>query len=272
MPLKFEIKLELKLKEKTQSQIVTPDLLHGFFFNLLPPNLAEEFHKPSRFKPFSLWSRDIFNFNKALSDHNKENSTPSKEITITISFIKDEYYPAFLAALFERKKKLFLGPYAVKLKMLDGKLIKNDQYQGFDEFLNISPHPYLYFYFKTPVVFKRGEMDYPLPEPRLVFKSLLNKWNYFSPFKVKVDLRKTLEEKICIIFAGIRTHKITLSLGSGITGFTGKAVFYGRNLTDEELLWLNILGEFSNYAGVGRKTTMSFGMTKFEAHNKEEEL
>jgi hypothetical protein len=33
------------------------------------------------------------------------------------------------------------------------------------------------------------------------------------------------------------------------------------------LKWLNILGHFSRYAGVGRKTTMGLGMVEFQAFN-----
>ncbi len=260
MPLKFEIKLSLKLKnEVEQPPLITPDLLHGFFFNLIPKKLAEELHRPSRYKPFCLWSKDIF-----------DPQGPYEELTVTISFLKDEYFPQILAELLEDKKNLFLGPYGVRLQKFEGRLIKNDQYLSYEELRQIKPKPYFYFYFQTPVSFKKGDIDYPLPDPELVFKSLIKKWNYFAPFRVEVDLKKALEEKLCVIFAGIRTHNIRLSLGTGVTGFTGKVIFYGKNLTEEELLWLNILGIFSNFTGVGRKTTMSLGMTKFEARDREE--
>ncbi len=271
MPIKFEIKLQLQLnlkdfKNNTKKfPLITPDHLHGFFFSLIPSELAEEFHKPSRFKPFCIWTKDIFKFYFSQSEETQEHLT---ELILTISLLRDEHFPQILAEVFENREKLFLGPYKVKLAPLD-KLIRNDQYLNFKDLLHIKPKSYFHFYFITPVTFKKGEVDYPLPDPKLIFKSLLNKWNYFSPVKVGIDLRKTLEDKVCIIFAGIRTHKIKLSLGGAVTGFTGKVIFYGKNLTEDELLWLNILGHFSNFSGVGRKTTMGLGMTKFEALEEE---
>jgi len=264
MPLRFSINLVLQSKVDYPS-LITPDVLHGFFFSLLPSNIADTLHKPSRYKPFCLWAPKIFRFLK----DNRPFETNSV-LTITISFLKDEFFSPFLFKLTENRKKLFLGPYKVSLLQEPGSLIKNDEYTTFDDFLNIKAKTYLYFQAITPISFKKGKIDYPLPDPKIFFKSLINKWNYFSPFRIEVDLRKVLEEKLCIVYSKIRTYKIKLSLGSAVTGFKGKVVFYGKGLTDEELKWLNILGYFSRFAGVGRKTTMGLGMVEFQALNIDE--
>jgi len=264
MPVKFSIDLIIQSKVENPS-LITPDVLHGFFFSLLPSNIADTLHKPSRYKPFCLWAPKIFKFIK-----NNHASESTSVLTITISFLKDEFFSPFLFKLTENRKKLFLGPYKVSLLQEPGSLIKNDEYTTFEEFLNIKAKTYLYFQAITPISFKKGDIDYPLPDPKIFFKSLINKWNFFSPFRIEVDLRKVLEEKLCIVYSKIRTYKIKLSLGSAVTGFKGKVVFYGKGLTDEELKWLNILGHFSRYAGVGRKTTMGLGMVEFQALNIDE--
>jgi CRISPR-associated endoribonuclease Cas6 len=264
MPVKFSIDLIIKKKVENPS-LITPDVLHGFFFSLLPSNIAKTLHKPSRYKPFCLWAPKIFRFIK-----NNQPSETNSVLTITISFLKDELFSPFLFKLTENRKNLFLGPYKVSLLQEPGSLIKNDEYTTFEDFLNIKAKTYLYFQAITPISFKKGDIDYPLPDPKIFFKSLINKWNYFSPFRIEVDLRKVLEEKLCIVYSKIRTYKIKLSLGSAVTGFKGKVVFYGKGLTDEELKWLNILGHFSRFAGVGRKTTMGLGMIEFQALNIDE--
>jgi CRISPR-associated endoribonuclease Cas6 len=264
MPVRFSIDLILQSKLEYPS-LITPDVLHGFFFSLLPSNIADTFHKPSRYKPFCLWAPKIFRFIK-----NNQPSETNSVLTITITFLKDEFFSPFLFKLTENRKKLFLGPYKVSLLKEPGSLIKNDEYTTFEDFLNIKAKTYLYFQAITPISFKKGNIDYPLPDPKIFFKSLINKWNYFSPFRIEVDLRKVLEEKLCIVYSKMRTYKIKLSLGSAVTGFKGKVVFYGKGLTDEELKWLNILGHFSRYAGVGRKTTMGLGMVEFQALNIDE--
>jgi len=264
MPLRFSIDLVLQSKVD-YSSLITPDVLHGFFFSLLPSNIADTLHKPSRYKPFCLWAPKIFRFIK-----NNQPSETNSVLTITISFLKNDFFSPFLFKLTENRKKLFLGPYKVSLLQEPGSLIKNDEYTTFEDFFNIKAKTYLYFQAITPISFKKGDIDYPLPDPKIFFKSLINKWNYFSPFRIEVDLRKVLEEKLCIVYSKIRTYKIKLSLGSSVTGFKGKVVFYGKGLTDEELKWLNILGHFSRYAGVGRKTTMGLGMVEFQALNIDE--
>jgi len=264
MPVKFSIDLNLKSKVDAPF-LITPDVLHGFFFSLLPPSIAENLHKPSIYKPFCIWAPKIFKFLQ-----NNQPSEGNSILTLTVSFLKDEFFSPFLFKLTENLKNLFLGPYEVSLLQNFGSLIKNDEYIAFEDFLRIQPKTYLYFQAITPISFKKGQIDYPLPDPKIFFKSLINKWNYISPFRIEVDLRKVLEEKLCIVYGKIRTYKIRLSLGSAVTGFKGKVVFYGKDLTDEELKWLNILGYFSRYAGVGRKTTMGLGMVEFQAFNKDE--
>ncbi|MGB9762363.1 MAG: CRISPR system precrRNA processing endoribonuclease RAMP protein Cas6 [Caldimicrobium sp.] len=275
MPIKFDVNIKLIPERKKESvTLITPDQLHGFFFSLIPPRLAEEFHNSYKVKPFSIWAREIFNFTHRREDESGETpkETPKEtlsKLTLTIGLLKDEYFPQIVSELFEEKKNLYLGPYKVKIE-LKNQLIRNDTYFSYESALEIKPKPYLSFTFLTPVAFKKGEIDYPLPDPKNIFKSLIKKWNYFSPYKISVDLREALENKVCILFTKIRTHKIKLSLGSGVTGFTGKVVISGKGLTQEELLWLNVLGEFSNFSGVGRKTSMGLGLTNFKALEGEE--
>jgi len=267
MPIKFSIELTFKHKSKNFF-IIKPDILHGFFFNLLPQEIAKNFHKPSKYKPFCIWTPKIFKFYQSSGLEDEEDI--SKKLTVTISFLKDELFSPFLFELTEKRKNLFLGPYKVSILQKPGSLIKNDEYMTFEDFFNIEPKTYLYFQAITPISFKKGQIDYPLPDPQIFFKSLIKKWNYFSPFRVEVDLRKVLEEKLCVVYSKIRTYKIHLSLGSAVTGFKGKVVFYGKGLTAEELKWLNIFGHFSRFAGVGRKTTMGLGMVEFVSLNHEE--
>ena len=148
MPVKFSIDLIIQSKVENPS-LITPDVLHGFFFSLLPSNIADTLHKPSRYKPFCLWAPKIFRFIK-----NNHASESTSVLTITISFLRDEFFSPFLFKLTENRKKLFLGPYKVSLLQEPGSLIKNDEYTTFEEFLNIKAKTYLYFQAITPISFK----------------------------------------------------------------------------------------------------------------------
>lgn len=261
MPIKFRIYLKLELpkkKEIEKTPLIQPDVLHGFFFNLLPFDLAENLHQPSRYKPFSIWAPRLFKFNSILRGTQEEDILP-----VTISLLRDDLFPAIVNQLYENQKKLFLGPYKVFLIKGSQGIIKNDLYLSYEEILQTEVKPYLSFSFLTPTVFKKGIINYPLPDPKILFKSLIKKWNHFSPYRISVNLQSTIEEKLYIVFAKIRTHKISLSLGGFLIGFTGRVLYGGKTLTEEELKWINILGTFSNFSGIGRKTTMNFGMTEF---------
>lgn len=266
MPIKFKIYLKLELPKKKEEVVIQPDVLHGFFFSLLPSHFAEELHKPSRYKPFSIWAPKLFKFTtkEITIENQEENSLP-----ITISLLKDDLFPVIVNQLYENQKKLFLGPYKVSLIKGSYGIIKNDLYLSYEEILQTEPKPYLSFLFLTPTTFKKGAITYPLPDPKMVFKSLIKKWNRFSPHKISVDLRSAIEEKLYIVFAKIRTHKISLSLGGFLIGFTGRVLYGGKTLNQDELKWINILGTFSNFSGIGKKTTMNFGMTEFKGIDEE---
>ncbi|MEO0241412.1 MAG: CRISPR system precrRNA processing endoribonuclease RAMP protein Cas6 [candidate division WOR-3 bacterium] len=263
MPIKFKIYLKLDLPKKKEEVVIQPDVLHGFFFSLLSSHLAGELHKPSRYKPFSIWAPNLFKFNLAV-ENQEENIVP-----VTISLLKDDLFPVIVNQLYEAQKKLFLGPYKVSLIKESYGIIKNDLYLSYEEILQTEPKPYLSFLFLTPTTFKKGAITYPLPDPKVVFKGLIKKWNRFSPHRIPVDLRSAIEEKLYIVFAKIRTHKISLSLGGFLIGFTGRVLYGGKTLTQEELKWINILGTFSNFSGIGKKTTMNFGMTEFVGIDEE---
>ncbi len=90
----------------------------------------------------------------------------------------------------------------------------------------------------------------------------MNRWNCFSGIRINTDLTEVLEKKLIISYTNIKTKKISLSLGGKILGFRGKVEYRGINLTSEEAKWLGVLTRFSQFSGVGRKTTMGLGMTE----------
>ena len=261
MPIKFRIKF--KLEEPKPVEEFTPDRLHALFLSLFPEKIAEEFHKPARYRPFCIWFPEFFKSNQ------KENLIES--FGLTISILKDEYFSPLLGNLVEKEREFHLGNTRIITLPYPLSLIQQKAFITYEElYEEASLDPYFFFTFYTPVSFKKGDSDYPLPEPKILFKSLINKWNYFAPFKVGVDLRNAIEEKILICYANIKTRKIALSLGGKITGFIGKVVYYVKNSSQEELKWINTLGNFSVFSGIGRKCTMGLGMTEFKSSAKEE--
>ncbi len=248
MPVKFSVCLiperPIPLSE------IKPDKIHGVFFSLIDRKLGEELHKPSRIKPFVLGIPKLFRSEESV-----------ERIFLRISFLEDTLFPKFLSSLLLHEgKDIFIND--IKLKKLKKPFIDERWIKTYETlYKDSSTEKTIVFDFITPTSFKRGKKDYPLPDPKLIFKGLIRKWLFFSDIRIDTDLRKVIEEDIEVMGAWIRTKKIALSEGK-ITGFTGRVVLYINNNNKEILKWINTLAKFSEFAGVGRKTTMGFGMVK----------
>jgi len=113
--------------------------------------------------------------------------------------------------------------------------------------------------FKTPTFFKRKDAHYPLPEPRLVFGSLLSRFQRFAPVSPPEDLHGVFDR---LTFRGYHLRTQSAAHEVPAPGFVGRAVFHLPRATEEEARWLSALWRFSFFAGVGAKTTMGFGLVR----------
>jgi CRISPR-associated endoribonuclease Cas6 len=116
-------------------------------------------------------------------------------------------------------------------------------------------------HFTSPTAFKRTAGHYtPLPQPELVFASLLDRWNAFAPFRLPEWLYDTIHHDIVIDQATVQTEVLIFARGKrgSIPGFTGKVTY--RFLGNETACrYLNALAQFAKYSGVGVKTTVGMG-------------
>ena len=115
--------------------------------------------------------------------------------------------------------------------------------------------------FCTPTTFRQGDLDMPLPLPKLLFASLLAKWNAASPFPLDLD-PESFSRYVGVREARIRTCRVWDGRGS-VWGFVGTAEFVLRRDAPVELRRaLAMLATFAFYAGAGRRTTHGFGLTR----------
>lgn len=127
------------------------------------------------------------------------------------------------------------------------------------DFLDLETQKEVAFLFATPTTFKAGDLDLPLPVPRLVFGGLLRKWNSFSPYPLGISPQE-IERKVALADARLRT-KAFYDGRSHITGFVGHARFrLLRGTPPEVVRAAGVLTQFAFFAGVGRKTTHGMGL------------
>ena len=149
----------------------------------------------------------------------------------------------------------FLEPAALHL---DGPWCGSSSWK---ELSRAEPHKEVELIFATPTTFKGGDLDLPLPVPRLVFGGLLRKWNAFSPYPLEVSAQE-LERKVALADARLHT-KPFYDGRSHIVGFVGRARFRVlRGASPELLRAVNTLARFAFFAGVGRKTTHGMGLVR----------
>lgn len=116
--------------------------------------------------------------------------------------------------------------------------------------------------FLTPTTFRQGEVELPFPLPRLVWGSLLDRWNTWSPAQF-LDLKPLVEQNV--VLANWKGETRRVELGSRATvGFVGRFT-YRVPSGPSELVWLiRLLAGYAFYAGAGWQTTHGMGQVRWE--------
>lgn len=121
--------------------------------------------------------------------------------------------------------------------------------------------PSLGLQFASPTSFRRKGNSYPLPEPKLVFDSLTQRWNAFAPVKVPPELAETWERVTITRLQG-HTQAIRPNPDERGVGFVGRVVYHLPAAKPTEAQWMQALGRFAFFAGVGAKTSLGFGRVR----------
>lgn len=116
-------------------------------------------------------------------------------------------------------------------------------------------------HFLTPTAFRQNGRDLPLPLPRLLIKSYLERWNAWAPFPLPSSLPDEAEKALVLKEVDISTQQ--LQTGKiRLTGFTGKIRLLIAPQTPSEVAnALSCLLRFGSFCGSGAKTALGFGVT-----------
>ena len=252
-----KIRVGFKALENIPVKEVTPDRIHGLFFSLLDEKTAKKLHDIKGLKPFTLYSPLFFTESEETTDF----------IPLEITFLNDELFSETTTAvvLNANRKNLKLGE--VSLKVLRGFRIQDGDIVSYETLLETAaPERDIIMDFFSPTSFKKGQFDFPLPLPELIFKSLINKWNTFSSIKLNPkELIPEIRNHIHISGCWIRTTKIELASLKKITGFKGRVLLFNSSKNTDFQKTVSALANFSTFSSVGRKTTMGFGKVRIPA-------
>ncbi len=261
MPAKLIV--SFNLQSRLCAEELYPDRLHGLFFSISGEALASQIHSYRNIKPFSLGfsTRSETGKRDFLLSNKLSKTEAVQKVYLEISFLEEGLFPKFLSNFMLSKESEFsLG--GVKLQKIRKPYIREEFIKSYRHLFEEAPEEdRICFEFLTPTSFRKGKYNYPLPDPKLIFKGLIRKWQIFSDYKIDTDLKEEVE-KIKVVGVGIKTSKIELSDLGWVVGFTGRVTFSVDSDKGKVLKWFQALSRFAEFAGVGIKTTMGFGKVK----------
>lgn len=119
--------------------------------------------------------------------------------------------------------------------------------------------------FETPTYFSRNGRDYVLPDPDLVFGSVLRRWNAFTPQPLRIE-RELSDELLSSLVVKSVTQLTTVDVeaahGSVRSGFVGDVTFATRSRSADIQSRFAALAAAADYLGVGAQTTRGFGVVQ----------
>lgn len=116
--------------------------------------------------------------------------------------------------------------------------------------------------FASPTAFKSAGMTMPVPLPNLVFGSLVERWNTFSPVVLSPEMRRFGAETVAISSYQLHSETVAQKSGGRRVGGVGRATYIAL---DGDRYWhgaMQMLADFAKFSGVGVQTTNGMGQVR----------
>ena len=192
-----------------------------------------------------------------------------------VTFHPEQPYHLSLSGLSETTSKaIFNLDLGETLEFLGSQFRVCDRHQDittydqlYTELIANEPEPERQFNlnFLTPTSFSQKRTYLPLPLPRLLFQSWLDRWNEFGPVYLgSYDLLDYLEEAIALKYHNIKSARFQV-YRSFVTGFLGEITLQIPRRTDPLISQVaNLLVHYSNFCGTGAKTRLGMGYSQYQ--------
>jgi CRISPR-associated endoribonuclease Cas6 len=117
--------------------------------------------------------------------------------------------------------------------------------------------------FESPTAFRSQGQTIVFPLPRLVFGSLLSRWNHYAPQPLAPELVEAFDMGIDVDRYTLKTQMQDFGRYQLQVGFVGQCTFGIRKcVTAEVVRGVRLLATFAFFAGVGYRTTMGMGQVR----------
>lgn len=225
---------------------VAPLHVRGWFYGLIR-ELAPELHDAEGPRPFTL-------------SHGGRDQP-----FIRLTFLQEDLYARLSARLYTLPEShMLLGKqrYGIKAVLQDGHPAAG--LGNYARLFGPASTADAAMHFISPTFFRRQGNNYPLPEPKLVFASLISSWNSFAPLKVPTDIEEALTGRLTLRHLELRSR--SSEAHSRTVGCLGRVTYHLPKASDEEKNWLSALHRFSFYSAVGAKTSLGYGQVRPFVH------
>lgn len=117
--------------------------------------------------------------------------------------------------------------------------------------------------FASPTAFKSSGLTVPIPLPGLVFGSLVDRWNAFSPIALSPDTRRFGEEMTAVSRYKLHSAPVAQKDQGLRIGGVGDVTYTALGGDRYWLGVLHMLAGYALYSGVGVQTATGMGQTRY---------
>lgn len=116
--------------------------------------------------------------------------------------------------------------------------------------------------FASPTAFKSAGLTVPVPMPALVFGSLVERWNAFSPVTLSPEMRRFGEEMVALSRYRLESRVVEQKNSALRIGGVGQATYVAVGGDRYWLAVMQMLADFALYSGVGVQTATGMGQVR----------
>ena len=242
-----QAEIELTLPEGQILNQSMGSILHGALMELVSPDWAEAMHS-QKMRPYSQYV-----------------TVADGRPCWRIQTLTEEAFDEILMPLL-KKKSLLLKQRGSEVGLSHFRILRQENFSDIEELYwgKSERIHHIDMNFLTSASIKSQGNYVIFPEPRLVFVSLVNKWNLYSQGSTieEENLFDHLASQMDITAYKLHTHPFSVE-GRRIRAFRG-SVQYGFFKNDGAARLTATLSHFAGYAGIGMKTALGMGGTEVQ--------
>lgn len=185
------------------------------------------------------------------------------QITWYVNALNDEAYEKIILPLLSPDFTSFTFSNGVSVTITEKKQKTQTDQERMDLFTGTETTGRFEIHFLSPTAFKQNGRYFLLPEPRLIFQSLMNRYSAVDELSSMTD-EDTLEQ--LTMSSVIRRYQLrTVSFpleGTAVPGFIGSISLQIKG-NQTMARYVRLLLQFGEFSGIGIKTGMGMGGIQF---------